>query len=135
LGDPNSYDNEPIIFYDGDCGFCQSSVQFVLDNRKQDFFFCSLHSDYAKKVLAENKIELRMDTIYYLKGGRMHDKSTAALLISKGLKGFWPLMICFYIVPWFIRDWIYDGIARRRHRIRQGFCMKPTREEEAFFIN
>ncbi|MBN4077542.1 DUF393 domain-containing protein [bacterium AH-315-C20] len=68
---------QPIIFYDGHCGFCHSSIQFVLDNRKRDFYFCALQSNYAKKVLSENKIELKMDTIYYLNNGRLHDKSTA----------------------------------------------------------
>jgi len=125
---------QPIIFYDGNCGFCHSSIQFVLDNRKRDFYFCTLQSNYAKKVLSENKIELKMDTIYYLNNGRLHDKSTAALLISKGLKGLWPTLIVFYIVPWFIRDWVYNSIAKRRHRIRKGFCAVPKENEKAFFI-
>ena len=126
---------EPLIFYDGECGFCNSSVQFILNKRKRDFYFCSLQSDLAKRILAENQIELKMDTIYFLNKGRLHDRSTAALLISKGLKGFWPLMVCFYIVPWFIRDWVYDGIAKRRHKIRTGYCAIPTAEEQQFFLD
>ena len=51
----------PIVFYDGDCGFCNSSVQFILNKRKREFYFLPLQSDQAKKILNANGIEIKKD--------------------------------------------------------------------------
>ncbi|MCG8576018.1 MAG: DUF393 domain-containing protein [Flavobacteriales bacterium] len=126
---------EPIIFYDGDCGFCNTSVQFILNRRKRPFYFSALQSDHAKQRLGEKGIEIKLDTLYYLKNDRVYDRSSAALQIAKGLGGAYPLLMIFYIVPPFIRNWVYNGIAKRRQRIRKGYCVRPTEEESQYFIN
>ena len=126
--------NDWIVFYDGDCGFCNSSVQFILNKRKRDFYFCPLQSNKAKELLAEHNITINLDTIYLLKDQSVYDRSSAALQICKGLKGGYPLMIGFYIVPKFIRDIVYNVIAKRRHRLRNGFCAIPKEDEKKLFI-
>ena len=123
-----------IVFYDGDCGFCNSSVQFILNKRKRDFYFSPLQSDRSKEILTQYGIEIKMDTIYFLKNGKLYDRSSAGLQICKGLKGGYPLMMAFYIIPKFLRDLVYNTIAKRRHRIRAGYCAIPTEEEKAFFL-
>lgn len=80
-------------------------------------------------------ITINMDTIYFLKDGKIYERSSAGLQISKGLKGLYPMMMGFYIIPKFIRDGVYNMIAKRRHRIRDGYCAIPTPEEKAFFIS
>ena len=125
---------ERIVFYDGDCGFCNTSVQFILDKGKEDFYFATLQSEFAKEKLAEHDIQIKMDTLYYLKKGKIHERSGAALRIAKGLKGGYPLLFGFIIIPPFIRNWCYDMIAARRHRIKAGFCKIPTEKEKKFFI-
>ena len=94
----------PIVFYDGDCGFCNSAVQFILDKKKREFYFLALQSDTAKNLLANHNITINMDTIYMLKDGKLYDRSSAALQICKGLKGGYPLLFGIYIVPKFLRD-------------------------------
>lgn len=125
---------ERIVFYDGDCGFCNTSVQFILNKKKNDFYFATLQSDFAKEKLAEHNIEIKLDTLYYLNNGKLHERSGAALRIAKGLKGGYPLLFGFIIIPPFIRNWAYDMVAARRHRIKAGFCKIPTEEERKFFI-
>ncbi|UKN02171.1 DUF393 domain-containing protein [Paracrocinitomix mangrovi] len=126
---------DPIVFYDGDCGFCNTSVQFILDKRKTDFYFVPLQSDYAKEKLGEKNIQINLDTIYFIKNGKLYDRSSAALQICKGLKGGYPLMMAFYIVPKFIRDVFYNAIAKRRHKIKDAHCVLPTVEERKFFLS
>ncbi|MBD3635881.1 MAG: DUF393 domain-containing protein [Crocinitomicaceae bacterium] len=124
----------PIVFYDGECGFCNSTVQFILKKRKRDFYFCALQSELAQKLLSEHDVNIEMDTIYYLKDGKLYERSSAALQISKGLKGLYPILVVFYVIPRFIRDAVYNLIARRRHKIRAGYCALPQPEEQSFFI-
>lgn len=123
-----------IVFYDGDCGFCNASVQFILKKRKIDFFFSPLQSEFAQHCLGEHKIEINLETIFYKKNNRMYNRSSAALKICGGLKGAYPLLLVFWIVPKFLRDMVYSAIAKRRHRIKKGFCVMLNDEEKKFFL-
>lgn len=124
----------PIVFYDGDCGFCSSTVQFILKRRKEEINFCPLQSDFASIRLQEEGMKINMDTIYYLKNEKIYERSSAAIQIAKSLNGLYPLLVVFYIVPRFIRDGVYNAIAKRRHRIRAGYCVIPSEEEKKLFI-
>ena len=125
-----------ILFYDGECGFCNSAVQFVLKHRKHNsIYFATLQSDLAKHLLGEKGIEIKLDTLYFFKDGKVYHKSTAALHITSELKFPFPLFQVFFIVPRFIRDAVYSFIAKRRHKIQNSFCVLPTEEEKGLFIS
>ena len=93
----------------------------------QAILFCSLQSNYAKKVLAKynyNFSELSTlilwidDVVYY--------KSTAALNLSKFLKQPYSWLIILKIFPKFIRDAVYNFIAKNRKRfMKKSFCYVP----------
>lgn len=125
-----------IVFYDGDCCFCNTSVQFILKRRKKNFYFAALQSNFAKKKIEEEKgISIEMNTLYYLEEDKLYEKSTAVLRIARGLKGGYPLFYYFgIIVPRFLRDAVYDFIAKRRNKINPGFCALPSEEERKFFL-
>lgn len=123
-----------IVFYDGDCGFCNSSVQFILDKKKAIFHFLPLQSDISKQILDKHNTSINLDTIYYLKAGKLYNRSSAALQIARGLKGGYPLIFACYIIPKFIRDPFYNLIAKNRHKIKAGYCMIPTPEDQKYFI-
>lgn len=127
-----SYDR--VVFYDGECGFCNSSVQFILNKKKTPFYFAALQSETGKKILKKHNIAVKLDTIYFLKQDKIYDRSSAALQIARGLKGGYPLLFVFYIIPKFLRDPFYNLIARYRHKIRSGYCMLPAKEDEQYFI-
>ena len=128
--------NFSIVFYDGDCGFCNKSVQIILKNRKHDQFqFMTLQSDKAKALLAPFNIKISLETGYVLQNNKVYQKSTAVLVIVNELKGFYRMLKIGYFVPRFIRDWIYDIISRNRHRINEGFCVVPTKDEKKLFSN
>lgn len=131
--DPKTLHN-PIIFYDGNCGFCNSSVQFILNKKKKVFYFLALQSETAKKMLESKNVVINMDTIYLLKNEKMYDRSSAALQICRGLKGGYPLLFGFYIIPKFLRDPFYNFIAKRRHKLRAGYCMVPLEEDKGYFL-
>ncbi len=131
----SEFESKNIVFYDGDCGFCNASVQFILKKRKKDIYFIPLQSDKAKKVLGQFDIEIQLDTFYYLKGKRLFDKSSAALQVSRDLKHFYPLSFGLYIIPKFLRDIVYLFVAKRRHKINNGFCVLPTETEKKFFLS
>ncbi len=126
--------NNPVIFYDGNCGFCNSTVQFILQKRKKEFYFVPLQSNLGKELLETYNTTISMDTIYLLKDNKVYDKSSAALKIALGLRGIYPLLYIFYFLPKFLRDPFYNFIAKRRHRIRNNFCLIPRSEDQKYLI-
>ena len=130
---------KPVILFDGVCNLCNSSVQFIIrKDKKQRFLFASLQSDYAKAVLPEtlsNSNDLR--SIVLVEGDQIKIKSSAVLTISKSLSGLWPVMHAFMIIPRFIRDRVYNFIAKNRYRWfgKKDQCMIPSPELESRFVD
>lgn len=125
-----------LIFYDGDCGFCNKSVQFVLKNEKNGrICFAALQSDFARAFFEEHHFPAPdLSTFYYWDGKQLHSKSTAALKVLNELKFPWKLLKAGYILPRRWRDSLYDFIAARRHRLSNGFCALPTEEQRKRFL-
>lgn len=129
--------NAYIVFYDGDCGLCNRVVQFVLKHEKQELLqFAALQSDYAKSFFAMyNEDPSDLSTFYYFENGKFTKKSTAALHLSKHLKLPWNLGRMFLIIPRFIRDGVYDFIAKRRHKVSNTSCRLLTTQEKKRFLD
>jgi predicted DCC family thiol-disulfide oxidoreductase YuxK len=107
-----------VIFYDGDCGFCNRSVQLILKYERNTVVkFASLQSAFAKMVLKEFGLESNYnESILFYENDRLYSKSTAILKIISYLKWyFYPLLI-IWLIPNLIRDKVYDLIARNRKR-------------------
>jgi predicted DCC family thiol-disulfide oxidoreductase YuxK len=77
------------------------------------------------------------DSILLVEGGRVFDRSTAALRISRRLKWPWKLAYVLILVPRSLRDFLYDGIARRRHAWfgRSEACLVATPELRSRFLS
>ena len=128
----------PTILFDGLCNLCQGSVQFILKRDKAERFrFASLQSEAAKRLLQDFPEAPRdIGTILLLENGRLYSRSTAALRIAKGLSGLWPLFYGFIILPRWLRDPVYNFIARNRYRWfgKRDSCMIPTPELRDRFL-
>ncbi len=124
-----------VVFYDGECGFCSASVQFILNHWKKPIYFSPLQAGLSKQLLDEFDVEIKLDTIYYLKNGKLYDRSSAVLQIARRLKGGYPLLFALYIIPKFIRDPFYTLVAKNRNKIKPQACMLPTPEERKYFLN
>ncbi|MCE2732294.1 MAG: thiol-disulfide oxidoreductase DCC family protein [Chryseotalea sp.] len=105
-----------IVFFDGVCNLCTKSVQFIIErDKKKVFQFSSLQSAYAKRTLGFEATLQPPQSLLLVKENKVYSKSTAALLIAKELKGAWPLLTIFFIIPPFIRNYVYDWIAKNRY--------------------
>jgi len=127
-----------VILFDGVCNFCNASINFVIDrDPHQQFVFAPLQSNTARQLLEEKQYDPdQFDSVVLLKNGRLYEKSDAALEIARDLTGAWPLLYAFKIVPLFIRNAVYDLIARNRYKWfgRQDACRIPTQELRQRFL-
>ncbi len=130
---------QPIIFFDGVCNLCNSSIQFILKRDKNaQFKYSSLQSEFAQEHLADHYVDTgNLQSIVLKKGDRISTKSSAVLTITKSLSGGWPLFYVFMIIPKFIRDSVYDYIAANRYRWfgKRDECMIPSPELKSRFID
>lgn len=115
---PGLPEGKSLVLYDGECGLCSQFVQFILkrDSRRK-IYFASLHSEVGKYCLERLGIQhLSEDTFVFIEEENWSIKSTAALNIVKYLKGAWPLLSIFKMMPVSWRDSLYSFVAKRRKR-------------------
>ena len=125
------------VFYDGDCGFCNYWVQWILKNDKKDqFLFTALQSDFGQKFLKERGLENKnFNTLYLWKPQEFYLlKSQAVTKIAKILGGKYAFLSYLNIFPKMISDKVYDEIAKRRLKLAAQNCLLPTPEERKKFI-
>lgn len=128
----------PILLFDGVCNLCNSSVQLVIKNdTKNIFLFAPLQKPEVVKYLEKHHPNLnQIDSIILITRKKTYTKSSAALTVAKHLKGLYPLLYVFYIIPKPIRDLFYDFIAKNRYKWygKQEQCMIPTTELKNKFL-
>ena len=136
--------HSPVLLYDGLCGFCDGTVQFILKHdRHGTLKFATLQGDYARGVMTRHPELQNVDSLVLVEhdpasgSERVSYRSTGALRLARYLGGAWHLARVVAIVPRFLRDWGYDGFARIRYRVfgRYDTCPIPTPEQRARFID
>ncbi len=136
---PDRSSDKAIILFDGVCNLCNSSVNFVIRHDKKDhFLFAPLQSETAKELLKKYGIDpAKTDSFVLIENNKAYTKSSAALRINKHLSGFYYLIYLLLIVPPFIRNAVYDHIARNRYKWfgRTESCMIPTEKIREKFIS
>ncbi|WP_270182142.1 thiol-disulfide oxidoreductase DCC family protein [Alkalihalobacillus sp. CinArs1] len=129
--------NNPIILFDGVCNLCNGLVQFMLKHDKQSVFkFASLQSEVAAELLKNADVEEIPDSIIVIADGRVYYKSRAVLYICKRLGGVFNFIRIIRILPVFIRDKMYDVIAKKRYALfgKRDSCMLPSKKYNDRFI-
>jgi predicted DCC family thiol-disulfide oxidoreductase YuxK len=136
-----SSNNAPLLLYDGTCGFCAASVQFVLRHERQHGLrFAALESDVGAAIRARHPALAGVDSMIWVEptatGELVLTRSSAALRVSRYLGGPWRALALASLVPRPIRDAVYDLIARHRHRLVPGAaqCYLPPPAVRARFL-
>ena len=133
-----------VLLYDGTCGFCARSVQFVLGAERADHSlqFSTLEGPLGRELRAQFPGESGVDSVLLFIPGtagresRILSRSDAALWVANYLGGRWRFMgLAARIAPRPLRNAIYDMVARHRHRIAGASqCLLPTAEQRARFL-
>ena len=116
-----------IVFYDGDCGLCNRFVLFLLKRDRQKILrFAPLNGKMARQWLEDE--DLQGETVIFLDSHGVYRKSEAVLRATQKLGGLWVVAKAGLWAPRFLRDGLYDFIARRRRRWFGGSdsCPLPT---------
>lgn len=130
--------HQPIILFDGVCNFCNGAVNFTIKrDKKATIKFAALQSETGGQLVQQYGFPADdMRSFLFIENGKAYNRSTAALRVCRHLKWLWPLCYGFIIVPAFIRNGIYDWIAKNRYKWfgERQECMIPTPEVKARFL-
>lgn len=128
---------ERIILFDGECNFCDQSVQFIIKrDLKRRFKFALLQSDIGRELLNKYDAPEDIDSFVLIDDNKCYFKSSAALRVCKNLKGAWKIPCVLLVVPKPIRDFFYGIIAKNRYKWfgKNESCMLPSSEERKRFL-
>ena len=119
-----------IILFDGVCNLCNGAVNFVIKRDPRNVFkFTPLQEKQGVLLLKKHAIDAqKLDSIVLVENKKVYTKSSAALRIARKMSNLWPLFFVLLIIPSFIRDGVYDFIAKNRYKWfgKKEQCMIPT---------
>ena len=119
-----------IILFDGVCNLCNGAVNFVIKRDPGNVFkFTPLQEKQGVLLLKKHAIDAQeLDSIVLVENKNVYTKSSAALRIARKMSNLWPLFFVLLIIPSFIRDGVYDFIAKNRYKWfgKKEQCMIPT---------
>ncbi|MDC1068642.1 DCC1-like thiol-disulfide oxidoreductase family protein [Candidatus Kapabacteria bacterium] len=128
-----------ILLFDGYCGLCNSSVNFILDkDRIGTMKFASLQSQTGLEIIEGfPKIKDLDSLILYSKlEEKVYVKSEAVLKICKYLGGSYKLFLVFRLFPFYFLNIFYDLIAKYRYKFfgKYDVCTLPNGDSKSRII-
>ena len=108
-----------VVLFDGECRMCSGWARFITArDPRAEFELLPQQSDEGREILARHGLPVDdMSTMVLVDEGSAYTKSTGVLRVLALLPWPWPLLGVTRVVPRFIRDAVYDVIARNRRRI------------------
>lgn len=137
---------QPILLYDGSCGLCARSVQFVLGHEQasRELRFATLQGEHGRRALSSHPTLVGVDSVIWLEPShdgrppRVLVRSDAVLAVMRHLGGPWKALAAIgRFVPRISRDALYRIVARYRYRVfgREQSCLLPTPEQRVRFLD
>jgi predicted DCC family thiol-disulfide oxidoreductase YuxK len=131
--------SKPIILFDGVCNYCNSMVNFIIrQDKHKKFVFAPLQSSTGQQLLHRHHLPSSdFNSFVLIEQQKAYLRSSAALHVLNKLPWYWKWTQFFWIIPSFLRDAVYNLIARNRYKWfgKKETCMIPTPDLKARFLN
>ena len=133
----------PVLLYDGVCGLCNRTVQFVLRHDQEKVFrFAPLQSAFAAGLLGKSGVDASDLNSFYIvvfreEGQLLLKRSDAVVFVMEKLPGVWPAVArVLRLLPQMVRDSGYRAIARSRYHLfgKYDSCPLPSESDRERFI-
>lgn len=129
--------NDFIVFFDGYCGLCNKSVDWLLSqDRKGQIKFAPLQGDTAKLLLSESD-RADLDTVIVWDRGGTFKRSEAIFKAIALVGPQWNLLVAVLnFIPVKIRDIVYRAVAANRYPVfgKRDTCRLPAQNEQQRFL-
>jgi len=127
-----------IILFDGVCNLCNHLVSFLIKYDKNNIFhFAAQQTTAGEKIIRQYNLIDEGNSVILIKEGVTYYKSDAIIEIAKKLNG-WPRILKYgSIFPKFLRDGIYNLIAKNRYYLfgKKEACPIPSEDDRKRYIS
>ncbi len=133
-----------LVLYDGVCGLCNRSVQFILrHDRKDQFLFAQLQGELGSSIAKNHGVDPAELSTFVLvldyegTGEIALKRGKAAFRVLWELGGWWKLIGWKWIYPSWLLDPFYLLVAKNRYRAfgRLETCPIPAPSDRAKFLD
>src|SRR3954468_2888983 len=141
---PDPPGDGPVLLYDGTCGFCARSLQFVLRHERHEatLRFARLEGPLGVTLRARHPEIASIDSLIWYEPATANApeqllwRSRGVLRVARYLGGVWRVLGSLgMLIPTFILDATYAWIARHRHQLAPDRCLVPTPEQRRRFLD
>lgn len=131
-------DVSAIVFFDGVCGLCNHTVNFLMDRDTRAVLkFAPLQGTTAENIVPE-ETRKNLNTFVFARDGRLFYRSGAMARILMHIGGRWRILGgLMWLIPWPVRDIGYRIVAALRYRMfgKTEACRMPSPEERSRFLD
>jgi predicted DCC family thiol-disulfide oxidoreductase YuxK len=128
----------PIWLYDGVCILCSGAVQYFLAHEKNtDMRFVAIQSGEGRELAKTHGIDPDKPLSFLvIQGGQAYTKFDGVLALLDHINGPARIVRCANLFPRFMRNAVYDVIAKHRYRIfgKYAQCQIPDTKHRARFV-
>jgi len=116
---------QTIVFIDDDCIFCNYWGNYILNNDKSKSIFISSSSSdiYLEIKKKYKKFPNYKETIILYCRGMIYERSSAVIKTALIMNNWQKIAVIGYIIPKFVRDFLYNFISSNRKNIMKDSCV------------
>lgn len=139
-GESFRLEDGPVLLYDGECGVCSASVQWILKHERQHKLrFAALQSSLGDTLRQQARVDDTVDSLLWIErsqegGAQAALWSGAVIEVLDYVGGPWRWLSALRFVPRFLRDAGYRWFARHRTQFAPTSCLLPPPETRARFL-
>ena len=127
-----------IILFDAICVICNGWAKFLIrHDQHAKFKLVSAQSPLGEAILKYYAMSTEhYSTMLVIKDGLLYTESTALLKVMQHLGLPFSLMSSGYLIPSFIRDFLYRRVALNRYQLfgTTDNCLLPSAENKSHFL-
>jgi predicted DCC family thiol-disulfide oxidoreductase YuxK len=131
-------EQDRVVLFDGVCRLCGFWARFLIRfDRRGVFKLATVQSEEGQAILRWFGLPTdRYETLLLVEGPRVFTRSTAFVRMMARLPFPWFLASVAWLVPAWLRDWIYDRVARNRYSLfgRYDQCVMPAPDHKRRFL-
>lgn len=127
-----------IVLFDEICVLCNGWAKFLIQHDMQARFkLASVQSALGQEILKYYAMPTdHFDTMFVIKNAQLYSESTAFLKVIQEIKFPFSILKIGYVIPKFIRDFLYRRVALNRYRLfgKTDHCLLPSVQNKKHFL-
>jgi len=128
----------PVVLFDGPCGLCQKSVQFLMRHENgTELRFASIQSEKGQELLKNMHLPLTPDEMVLVVNGEAFSGADAAFELCRYLTYPARILGIFRVLPKALTHRVYRWVARHRYQWfgKAEECLLPEPDQSARFLD